>query len=464
MNRIWIGISCLLALAVGTACGDDDGVRPTPDAGPTDDAGRRDSGPRPDTGPRPDAGPGGDGNDSFAEAEDLAFGAMMGSPGAIDEPEDHDFFQFDGTAGQWVSISTEANPDDDPEMIDTVITLYDSSMTRIAENDDAVPRVSTDSEIITRLPADGTYYVEVQEFSDWYDDPMLPAEGDPSFEYTLILFEISGDAPAVTLDAEGGDDLASAQALKFSMDFGLLIGTFEDDTDVDVFSFSVAMTTGLLSIDLMPDSDLGYGSTTPAGRVWVTDSTGSTIIARVDQSAGYQSISPSLPMGDYLLWVSHPGGGAGTNDFYVAKVIQGMENPPEVTPDDNDTIATADTISQTMVEGTMQRSGFLLTHLSSPTDVDYYSFTVMGTEQVTLVCGSGSEGAGVTGLLAEIVDASDTVIAMETEMPPDGIALEDVMVSAEGTYYLKLTKTGQDAEVTGDFVRCGVHVAPPAAP
>ena len=61
---------------------------------------------------------------------------------------------------------------DDPEMIDTVITLYDGSMNQIAENDDAIPRFNTDSELVIHVPAAGTYYVEVQEFSDWAgEDP-----------------------------------------------------------------------------------------------------------------------------------------------------------------------------------------------------------------------------------------------------------------------------------------------------
>ncbi len=456
MIRIGIGMICLLGAAVAWAgCGDDDGRdRPT-DSGVTGDSGGDlDAGPA-DAGfdAGRDAGTTGDGNDDFDSAEDLAFGDT-GAEGAIGTAGDHDFFTFEGTAGSWVAISTEANPDDDPEMVDTVITLYDGSMTQIAENDDAFPRASTDSEIIIRLPADDTYYVEVQEWTTWADDT---PEGDPSFTYTLRVIEIDPDAAAVTVDTEGGDDAASAQTLGFSMDFQFLLGTFEDDTDVDVFSISVpAGATRLLQATLMPDGTDGYGSTTPAGEVWVTDSAGTTIIARIDQSAGYEAISPSLPEGDYLLWIAHPGGGAGANDFYVAKVVRGTENTPEGSGA-NGTVAEAEALTLTMAEGTMRRSGFVLAHLDAADDVDYFSFDVAAGETLSVACGSAEGGSGVEGLTVSVRDGDDASVASMTETAPDGVFIEDAGVTEAGTYYLRLSKTGQDAEVTGDWVRCGVH-------
>ncbi|NIR36690.1 MAG: hypothetical protein GWO04_14375, partial [Actinobacteria bacterium] len=226
-----------LAAAMATAgCGDDDGT--------TDDMGTMEdmfvgTDAAPDEGV-PDMGETtGDGNDSFDTADAIELGTPV--EGAVIDPAgDQDFYSFTGAADQWVIISTDANPDDDPEMVDTVLTLYDSSMTQIAENDDSIPRFNTDSEIITRLPAAGTYYVVVQEFSDWADDT---PEGMASFTYDLLAAELDPDAVGVTVDAEGGDDLASSQSIGLSTsangDFGLLVGDLRDGSDVDVYRFSV---------------------------------------------------------------------------------------------------------------------------------------------------------------------------------------------------------------------------------
>jgi hypothetical protein len=100
----------------------------------------------------------------------------------ISPARDEDYYSFEGTAGDWIQIVTIANPEDDPALIDTVITLFDASMTQIAENDDSVPRINTDSEIITRLPATGTYYIQVQEFSTWM---METPEGGSTFTYQI---------------------------------------------------------------------------------------------------------------------------------------------------------------------------------------------------------------------------------------------------------------------------------------
>src|SRR5687767_3829216 len=109
-----------------------------------DDAGMPDAGRiSVDSGPRPDAGPPpGDGNDTPATADEIMIGAKSPTAGVLNPPGDDDWYTFEGMADQWVQILTTANMDDDPEMVDTVLTLYDSTMTQIAENDDRVPRVN----------------------------------------------------------------------------------------------------------------------------------------------------------------------------------------------------------------------------------------------------------------------------------------------------------------------------------
>lgn len=439
---------------LGAACGDD-GTTPVMDSG-TDSAMPDSS--RPEIGTvdgSPDADASmGDGNDSFAEAVPITLGEM--ASGVIDPAGDVDYYSFTAMAGDWVFIATDANPDDDPMMVDTVITLYDSAMTQVAENDDSLPRNNTDSELIYHVPADGMYFIEVQEWSTWANDT---PEGMASFTYDVSVGTINPMAPGLALDAETGNDAMSATAAALNMNFNLIIGTFADGMDVDVFSFSYAGATPMnLSTEIMPWGTDGYGSTVSAGNIWVTNMAGDTIIARIDnRTMGFNELSVPITAGTYLLWFEHPGTAA-ANDFYVNKTFLLTENDPETMDATNGTLAMAEPLT---LEADMMgsRRAFVLANLGMG-DVDYYSFDVMAMEQVTIACGAENSGSGVRGLSVELRDSADAVVAMASEMGGMNAFIEDQMVTP-GMHYLRLTKTGQDPEVTGDFVRCGVFAAAP---
>lgn len=423
-----------------------------------------------DAGTDAETPPGGDGNDTFADADPITVG---GDPtmGAIATPGDRDYYRFEGTAGAWVVLWTEANPDDDPARLDTVITLYDASMTRIAENDDGVPRASTDSEIITRLPASGTYYVLVQEYAQWAGET---PRGMASFTYALRAVALDPAAAAVTADPETGDDLASATPLGFAtatsgtVDYGFLLGDVRDASDVDVFSFSVPAGRRSARFAMMPSGATGYGSTTSLARMWITTADGADVIARVTIAEGgmepITGTSPPLPPGDYRLFVE--GGAApGANGFYVLKAWRfASDNDPEdaATDADNDLPAGAQALTLAPVEGTpTTRRAFVLAQLGDA-DVDHFSFEVMGTERVSVFCGSATAGSGVRGLSASVLDATGaSELSSATETATAAIAIRDLAVSAPGTYLLRLRKASQDPTVSGTWVRCGVTVAPP---
>ncbi len=457
----------LLALAIPlVACNPDpvpsttDGAVTSADAGPitVPDSGRtRDTGVTPDR----DSGPA---NDSFETARTVTTDGTAVA-GAIARPGAVEYYRFEGTAGAWISINTEANPDDDPEMIDTVITLYDASHAQLAADDDAQPRVNTDSEIIIRLPATGTYFVKVEDYSSWITDDDIAPEGMPSFQYELSVSTLSAGGPLV-FDPETGDTAADAAAMTFGGSSGnvaFVFGTFDDATDVDVFRFTMPGTGNrLLDLNLMPAGTDGYGSTRAPARVWVTNADGTSILARIEpRSADQLEMMPPLEGGTtYLLFVDAGGGTAGSNDHYVFKAFAGTENPSEneVTPNSNDTIA--DATALTMAEG----RGFILATLP-PSDVDVFSFSVPAGQQVSVYCGAQSSGSGLRGLSAKLVSADDTELASASpETPTDGASIRAFRPTAAGTYYLRLTAASQDAVVVGDYVRCGVVVAAPPSP
>ncbi|MCB9594840.1 MAG: PPC domain-containing protein [Sandaracinaceae bacterium] len=419
--------------------------------------------------------PTGDGNDTFADADPIEVGAADPTMARIGTPGDLDYYSFEGTAGTWIIVSTEANPDDDPMMVDTVVTLYDSSMTMIAENDDSVPRFNTDSELITRLPSDGTYYVLVQEFSSWRAGET--PEGQADFNYSLSVAELNLTAAAVTVDGEGGDDVASAQAARLpantagTADFGIIIGDFEDATDVDVYSFTIAPGRASARALMMPSGAAGYGSTTAIGRMWITNADGSETIARLavmeSDTLNLTSIWPPLPAGDYNLFVE-ASGAPGSNGFYVLKGFRFAEdNPPEDTATEtaNDDPATpqALTVEADPDDATIRR-GYILAQLGDG-DTDHFSFNAMATEEINVYCGSATAGSGVMGLSAAVLDSTGAMtLRMQNETATATIGIENLAVPAMGTYLVRLTKTGQSPEVTGTWVRCAVVLAPPAAP
>lgn len=461
MNRISVGLAVLLAIG----CGDPEPVIDTgtgEDAGTPVDTGGGDT-------PRTDAPiVTGDGNDTFATATPAELGVATG--GGIATAGDLDYYSFTGTAGDWIQITTTANADDDPMMIDTVVTLYDSSMTMIAENDDSLPRANTDSELTTRLPSTGTYYVLVQEWSTWAGET---DEFGAAFLYQLGIANLTPDtvSDAVTFDDEAGDTVAEAQplntiAIGTSGNFyGIALATLEDATDVDVYSFTIgAGASRNFSVDIIPAGPAANGSTATPAHIWITNADGSEIIARIAPEAApaagtTDSVDPSLPAGDYNLFVEH-GGTAGANDFYVLKIFNLGDNPPEDSEAANDMIETPEDID-VADDGEGGRRGFVLATMGTG-DVDHYAFSALESE-ISVSCGSRSSGSGVLGLTVALLDAADGSVLMSSTETDSMNAFIDAFAADGGDYIVRLSTTGQDPVVTGNWVRCGIYVAPPTA-
>lgn len=425
------------------------------DTGSTDtgtvDTGTVDTGIVPDAG-TPDTGPGGDNNDGFDEAFDVRKNTNNGFRAAIADPGDRDYYFFEGTAGEFVRVFTNSAAAANGDRVDTVIRLYDSAEVQVAENDDAVPRVSVDSEIIYRLPADGRYYIEVIEWSDWAEEAL---KGQANYAYQLLVRTVNANNAGTTIEAEAGNDAASAIPAILSQNAGLLCGTFEDANDIDVYAFNQP-AEGYLYFETMPAGTDAHGATNPVGEVWLTDTTGMDIKARLDMSGDTTNFSPAVAAGDYLLWVKHPGTAAGSNDFYAIKPLILTGNDPEVEP--NDSRATAELRALTARADQMDRANFVLANLPDG-DVDYFRLEPLGNETLTVVCGSATAGSGVQGLNVELQDDNGTVLAMASEPVDDLARITDQTVTSS-VVYVKVAKTGQDSMISGDYVRCGFFANP----
>ena len=445
-----------LGLTVTACSGGDSPDATTADTGVDSGVAPRDSGTNdPVDSGVVDSGVAGDGNDSFDQAQDVGLDVNAGYPAAIDRPSDRDYYYFEGTAGTFVRVYTNSYLTNDGDRVDSVLRLYDAARSQVAENDDSVPRANVNSEIIYRIPADGRYYIEVLEWSDWAGDP---PEGRPDFSYIVYARTVKDMDVGSTIEAERGNDAASAIGAELASRTGLVCGTFDAVDDVDVFHFTLGGEAAdrYLHIESMPSGPMGYGSTTPIGQVWLTDATGADVIARADLSGEATAFMPSTELGDYLLFVQHAGGGAGANDFYAFKPFLYAENTPETEP--NDTFEAAEPRALTFREAQMNRADFILAHVPDG-DVDYFKVSPAANETLTVVCGSRTLGSGVQGLSVTLLDDLGATLATATETETEALRLEDQVVTSTSVV-VRLSKTGQAADVSGDYVRCGLFANP----
>ena len=81
-----------------------------------------------------------------------------------------------------------------------------------------------------------------------------------------------------------------------------------------------------------------------------------------------------------------------------------------------------------------------------------------------VVCGSRENGSGVQGARIEIRDEVDSFVAGADEDESDGIVLGTDAIDipgAGGTFFVRVSATGQDEDVSGNWVRCGIRTSTP---
>ena len=396
---------------------------------------------------RPDA-PASDGG-PFATATPLTvptsrYSDDLGGPGRVR------YYSFTAAARAWMLFTTEVARPEDTTLTDTVLTLFDASGRQIAENDDGLPRTSTYSVIYTRIPAAGTYYLRVQDYNTWR--PTEPQTPRTNYDFQISLGEFSPSF--LTQEVEGNDSAASATPMAPSSGRGFAAGVVGSATDVDVFRF-VGPPDGSTRIFVQPAGPNASGSTAIPLRMRVTDATGTTTLARMVTSSPFALQMPTTPSLGYLVWLEPPAT-LGADPFYILDLAYSAENPAEAREAANNLAATAEPL--TMNAG----AGFILATLGDG-DVDHYSFPVAAGQVVGYTCGSRTNGSGVVGLQTQLVGPSGAILATgsSTESDTQAATRSDVAVPTPGTYSLRLSKNGQDAEVRGNWVRCGVTVRAP---
>ena len=376
----------------------------------------------------------------------------------IEEPGQRDRYRFVADAGTWVLLDITANVESDPERLDSWLRLYGPDGELIVENDDALPRMGRDSEIITRLTADGQHCIEVLDFTDADGDDGTEPVGGNNYTYDLTTVVLDDDVTNVTFDPEDGDALADAADVDLLTSTHILLGEL-DPEDLDVFKFTIpeADENSTLYSVVLPPGVKGTASTTAARAATVVSVDGEETVALIRPGSAQTDLSPPLRTGEYYLTLSHTGEAGGDNDFYVVKAMRGPENPVDDSEPANDVMGTATALD--MMEVGDEQHGFITTFLDDDADTDWFSFEGLDGYTAVVTCGAESSGSGVRDLVVELRDAGEGLTVQMEESPTEPIAIT-AQLPANGTYYLRLTPGTPAETVASRFVRCGVVMHP----
>jgi hypothetical protein len=405
--------------------------------------------------------------------------------------EDKDYFKFTAKKGDWINLGTEGGGDGDPAIVDPVVTLFSADgKTKFAEVDDSFPRIDTNSNFDFRIPADGTYCVEVQEFSTWKN--VDPKKGDDTLAYALVVVPYDADnlkvLKGLELDKEPNDDVAGAQTMSNlnTLQSGQVadfpFGALEPKTDKDIFKFTTPKGAIGLSMSFAPSGATGNGSTGNIGLVNVWNSDATELLAQLDYNDATAQISaggsygmssvPVLESTTYLFEINRKAGAeVGTNDFYFFKSFTSDTLNPQET--DNTKNATATGAEVTMAQENMADPKFTNRFLggSIPAgDVDFWKFEANANDKIIVVCSSRRAGSGVEDFTVDLLDSTEKSLQVETEKPAADLywsnegetASKPAVTAKAGTYYVKLSSTKMVmGGAESSHYLCGVHTQAP---
>jgi len=300
-------------------------------------------------------------NNTLATANRIAPDVTVA--GTLDPAGDVDFFAFDASAGQQVTIDVDAQSLTPKSPADTVLTLFDSSGRQLAENDDEAPS-TRDSLLRVTLTATGRYVFRIRDFS---------GRGGPSFAYRVRVTLAGGAPPGRITESEPNNSLAQANTITPNV---TVRGVLDPPGDVDVFAFQ-ATAGQRVRIDVT-----AKGLTPPSAAdpiVALLDGSGRKLAENDDRAPG--QLDPLLEFtiaatGRYAISIRDFGNKGGPSFTYELTVTLTGGAPARVNESEpNDTLANAQAIvPDVLVVGRLDPAG----------DVDLFSFTATAGQRVTV--------------------------------------------------------------------------------
>ncbi len=400
------------------------------------------------------------------------------------------WFRFDGIAGNYILLATQTKQPAnayDPTIIDTVLTLYGPDQTPMAMNDDGWNLGTPDSELWTRLPQSGSYWVKVEEC--WTYAAANPgksitcggtaAKSDTA--YTLYYDDCTATPlPGTQPELEANNVLASATPFSYvtastgSYYPEALFGALGTGSDTDFFSFTVpndvAFTQGRLTVTFSqpPGGSTGDGSPlSPVTAKLVNGTTGSVIASLVlDGKDMRVPVKTAAAGGKYALSLSHSDASFTANDWYVVESTLGGSNPIETNDALNNQITGAQGL--TAVNSSTSGADFFIGGdiTGGGTDVDYFAIQVpMGMSYLTLSCAAAAIGSGLGEFSVEVLTSAGDDLSGGAQIEAgSAIFIQNLSIPAGQTVMLLLRATSQQPGISGTYYECGAHVAASATP
>ncbi len=266
-----------------------------------------------------------DAGDDMASATPIDFTDFEPSASdKIDPAGDRDFFAIDVSAGDVMEIYTVAYAADGDMEPDTVIRVYDPDGNLVAENDDMPYRLQeTDSGLYQRADRDGTWFIEVLEWSDWDPDSNGPVGGS-TFDYDLYVKNRSltemepndSDVDAIN-NAYGWLDVLPTTDMYLGF-----WGQADQPGDIDLYYWGVGDTysdSEVLELSLWPGST---NQMVPAITIYDADfnvlATTEDVFPVPEYLAFWDSaIIYNFVAGDYYIEISDSSGASGADTFYA---------------------------------------------------------------------------------------------------------------------------------------------------
>jgi hypothetical protein len=451
-------------------------------------------------------------NHDFTTAKPITVDGMA-IAGALADLDTPDYYVFTGKKGDRLvmgalaEILASSTNTFDPSVIDTVVTVYDATKTAVASNNEPWPSDSTDAQLYLQLPADGSYFIQVEDCNLYAATRPGVVCNDAhrssvaSFDYQVFVLHTS-DASYPEVNAGTGQDGTTARAVSFTYampiggkpgqyGFYVIDGAFDSVSNTHVFMFTPPMDTAIAPGERAraeffveaPFADDGDGSTANV-TAWVTDdAAGMHVLAEANQkyftsgddtTGGPLDLSLPITLGTtYYLFVQSEAPVASTTDYYFIQHTIGdyfigqaeLEGP--TAEGMNDTPQTAETLAAPnagfpgvfAVDGNISAPGMAMTP-----DLDWFKMVVPAmASEGTVACDVDRVGSGLGGFTATFYDLT----GMTMLGPPIGPEMPDpttrftapspISVTAGQPVYLKLAAQTQETMDQGTHYRCFVQ-------
>lgn len=412
-------------------------------------------------------------------------GTYFSSMSALSSPDEKDYYQINSAVGQWWLLTVDDQaPASDPfaqGFIDTVLSVFSKDGSQLlAQNDDLIPRTSSNSEIIFRAESDATYCIEVQDYFTFSNTTPLNPQG-PNFAYEVRAIPIDFDLfDYFNLDTEPNNTSGAAQEplssvsnlLNPQLSFGIL-GDFSATSDTDFYKITTPAEAESLDMLFMPDGIPGFGSDSPFSTVSVYGASGTQLLAQVDVAQGIDSIRvPVSENTDYFVSIDAPNSLPGTNNYYSLKLNTADENAQNY----QETLEPLNNNPATPESGfpSGQTAGgfdgyFIAGELTGGSDTDWWKFEVInyGSDyEIVLNCVSWRSGSGVRNANFALFDnVNQAALQSETETIDADVAWGagaslPAVPAQPGFYFLKVSADSFSSSVLGRFYRCGIILLP----